>query len=477
MKEKIFDYIIITVSNEQQKNYLEKNIEQRKNKKVISLETKYVIIVEKEKIGSGGAIFNLIKHFEIDNKNIFKENKVLLINSAGDSKRIILYADSGKICVPTFKESQDNINSIIFDEIITETEKIGKIISPGLLVVSGDCATLYKEIPNKKIKNNTAISAKANVKIGENHGVFVEKNGVLIESLQKNSEQELRNKKAVDMNNNVNLDTGIIYINTETIEKLKDIISTNGIIDDRKFKKIINSKTRLNFYTDFVYPLSKNSNLEEYLRLKGEVPINNELINARKEMWKILNEFTLEILPINNGKFIHYGTIKEFIERTFELTHKKYILLNSKISDDSKISQKCYIENSIIKKSIIGENTIILNSNIINKNIPSDLILKTIKIQDGQYVTIILGINDNLKESNFNKIKLFNMDLGWLLKEKNLINQNNKSLWECKLYEIQNTKEKSVNSALELYNSFKDNNYKINEQERISIQEILEKQK
>ena len=476
MKENIFDYIIITVSNEQQKNYLEESIKERKNKKTIPLETSYIIIVEKEKIGSGGAIFNLIKFFETTNKNVFKEKKILLINSAGDSKRIILYADSGKICVPTFEESQNNINSIIFDEIITETEKIAKIISPGLLIVSGDCVTKYKKFPSLKIKNNTAFSIKADVKIGENHGVFVEEDGLLLQALQKNTEQELRVKNAVDKNNNINLDTGMIYINAETMEKLRSIITTNDIYNEEKFKEIANVNVRLNFYTDIVYPMSKKANLNEYLKQKAEVEINSNLINARKQIWKVLNGLSLEILSLNNGKFIHYGTVKEFIERAFELIQEDYILVNSKISSDSKISKRCYIENSIIEKSTIGENTIILNSKIINKNIPSNLILKTIKIQEKQYVTIILGINDNLKENDYNKIKLFNMNIGNTLKENNFINQNNRSLWECKLYNIQDTNEKSINSALELYNNFKNNNYNIKKQERIAIQEILKKQ-
>lgn len=476
MKENIFDYIIITVSNEQQKNYLEESIKKRKNKKTIPLETNYIIIVEKEKIGSGGAIFNLIRFFETRNKNVFNEKKILLINSAGDSKRIILYADNGKICVPTFEESQNNINSIIFDEIIVETEKIGRIISPGLLIVSGDCTTIYKDFKTKEIKNNTAFSIKEDVKVGLNHGVFVEKDGILYQALQKNTEQELRNKNAVDKNNKINLDTGMIYINAKTIEKLRNIITANGIYNEEKFKKIANVNVKLNFYTDIVYPLSNNSNLEEYLELKGEVPINNELINARKQIWKNLSKSSLEILTLNNGRFIHYGTVKEFIQRAFELTKKEYILVNSEISLNSKISEKCYIENSIIENSIIGENTIILNSEIINKNIPSNLILKTIKLQDKKYVTIILGINDNLKENDYNKIKLFNMNIGNRLKENNFINQNNKSLWECELYSIQNTRIEAIESALELYNYFKQNNYQIEKQNRKSIKEILKNQ-
>ena len=475
MKEKIFDYIIITVSNKKQKECIHEKIIDRIKKNLIPAETAYRIIIEKEKIGSGGAIFNLIRYFETMDKNIFKEKKVLLINSAGDSKRMILYADSGKICTPTFEKKYNTIHTIIFDEIITGTELIGREMLPGLLVVSGDCITRFNNFPCSQIKNNTAISVKANIEVGENHGVFVEENGLLFEALQKNTEQELRNKKAVDENENVNLDTGIIYLNADTMEKLRKIITTEDILDEEKFLKMANSQVRSNFYTDFIYPLSQKSTFDAYLKQKAEREMNPNIIHARKQIWNALKGEYLEIQTVNDGKFIHYGTIKEFLDRAFEIMKKDNIILNSKISSDSKISKKCYIENSVIEKSNISENSIILNSEIFNQNIPKDLILKTIKLEDHQYITIILGIGDNLKEEDYHKIKLFNKNIGMLLKENDFINEENKTLWDCKLYLIQRTKREAITTALELFHNFDRNKYEINKQDRLSIQEILEK--
>ena len=456
MKEKIFDYIVITVSNALQKRKVEEILEKREKLNIIPIGTKYIIIVEKEKIGSGGAIFNLIKYFySINSIKEFEKSKILLINSAGDSKRNILYADTGKIYIPTFRKIENKIDSTIFDEVIKETNEIGKIMNLGLLIVSGDCTTEYNKIFSEKLINNTAISVKANVKIGERHGVFVVENGKLRESLQKNTEQQLKEKKAVDSNNNVNIDTGIIYFNSNTLNKIKNIIFTDNKIDDKKAKRIINKDVRLNFYTDFIYPLSKTAKLEKYLETKAEIDLNPQIIDVRKQLWDVLHEEELDVLEIEDGRFIHYGTVKEFIDKAFE------------------INKNNYIQNSIISKSTIGKNTIIMDSIVVNKNIPDNLIIKTIKIKENKYTTIILGIEDNLKEIDYKNIKLFNKNIGYKLKEQNIINENNRSLWECKLYTIEKNKEKAIDSALDLYYNLQNDNYDILKEKRLSIEEIL----
>lgn len=327
-------------------------------------------------------------------------------------------------------------------------------MNPGILIVSGDCMTEYNKIFSEKLINNTAISVKANVKIGERHGVFVVENGKLREALQKNTEQQLKKKKAVD-SNNVNIDTGIIYFNSNTLNKIKNIIFTDNKIDDKKAEKIINKNVRLNFYTDFIYPLSKTAKLEKYLEAKAEIDLNPQIIDVRKQLWDVLHEEELDVLEIEDGRFIHYGTVKEFIDKAFE------------------INKNNYIQNSIISKSTIGKNTIIMDSIVVNKNIPDNLIIKTIKIKENKYTTIILGIEDNLKEIDYKNIKLFNKNIGYKLKEQNIINENNRSLWECKLYTIEKNKEEAIDSALNLYYNLQNDNYDILKENRLSIEEIL----
>ena len=68
--KKIFDYIIITVSNQYQKEIIKEQIEKRK--KVLPEETQIKIIIETEKIGSGGALLRIIHQIETKNKKMNK---------------------------------------------------------------------------------------------------------------------------------------------------------------------------------------------------------------------------------------------------------------------------------------------------------------------------------------------------------------------------------------------------------------------
>lgn len=425
--KKIFDYIIITVSNQYQKEIIKEQIEKRK--KVLPEETQIKIIIETEKIGSGGALLRIIHQIETKNK------KILLINSAGESKRIVLYADKGKICTPTF----DKPDSIVFDEIIEETAEIGRKMDSGILIVSGDCTTIYKKIKSNYITNNTAISVLAPASTGERHGVFVTENGVIKKTLQKEKIDILQKENAVNADGQVKIDTGTIYYNEETINKLKEVKFGNDII--------------VNLYTDLMYPLSTEAQEDEYLNSKAEGKLTQELIELRKNIWNQIHNCTVNIEEIEDGKFIHYGTVSEFIKIAFKKTKAENIIINSTIY--GKLTKRCYIENSCIyPQTTIGENSIIIDSTV-TCDIPEDLIIKTIKIGE-QYATIILGINDNIKENNIDKLRLFSEPIGEFLKRNNLLNEENCTLWDCKIYTICDTKEEAVLKALELYKKVKE---------------------
>lgn len=297
--EKIFDYIIITVRNQYQKKIIKDKIKQRQ--KILPEKTKIKIIIETKKIGSGGALLEIIQQIKTENK------KILLINSAGECKRMKLYAQKGKICIPTFNKPE----SIVFDEIMEETKEIGQKINTGILVVSGDCTTIYTEINSEHITNNTAISVLAPANIGEKHGVFVTENGLLKKTLQKEKIEMLEKEKAVNADGQVKIDTGIIYYNEETINKLRKIE--------------FNSDCIVNLYTDLMYPFSIETQEDEYLNSETEGQLTQELIKLRKDIWDKIHNCTINIEEIKNGKFIHYGTIEEFLDIKLKKQKQKNI--------------------------------------------------------------------------------------------------------------------------------------------------------
>ena len=363
--KKIFDYIIITVANQFQKKILESKL--MEIKKELSCDTEYIITIEKEKLGSGGALLKIINQVETNKK------KILLINSAGKSTRMPIYADKGKIFIPTFSGN----NKILLDEIFEEVMPIGERMEPGILIVSGDCTTIYKKINQKVFKENTAFSVLTDAVQGERHGVFVTQNRKLKESLQKESIEVLKEKNAVNKEGKVNIDTGIIYYNEDTVESLKKIELNNVMI---------------NLYTDLIYPLCLKADFNEYLCQKSEAEITKELIHIRKEIWNLIKNKAIEIENLENGRFIHYGTTQEFLKIAFERNNNENIVINSVV--EGKLTTKCYIENSIISsKSKIGKNSVVIDS-VIDCNVPENVLVKTLEIS-GKYYTIVCDLNDS----------------------------------------------------------------------------------
>lgn len=239
-----------------------------------------------------------------------ENKKILLINSAGKCQRMPLYAKKGKICIPTFS----GINKIVFDEIIEETMPIGERMLPGILSVSGDCTTVYKKINKNEFKENTAFSVLTDAEQGKRHGVFVaNEEGILKEALQKETVEVLKNKGAVNKKNQVNIDTGIIYFNENTLKNLKKINFSNDVI--------------INLYTDLVYPLCLEADVKKYLNLRTEIKITKELIKTRIKIWDGLCNKTLKIENLEDGRFIHYGTTEEFLKIVRERTKNENIVL------------------------------------------------------------------------------------------------------------------------------------------------------
>ena len=77
---------------------------------------------------------------------------------------------------------------------------------------------------------------------------------------------------AVNSQNNVDLDTGAILMSSKMTEDLYSLVDTK-----EKFDKFVNEKARISFYADFLYPLAKNSTLEQYYKETPEGDFTEEL--------------------------------------------------------------------------------------------------------------------------------------------------------------------------------------------------------
>ena len=101
---------------------------------------------------------------------------------------------------------------------------------------------------------------KENVLTGKDHGVFLnDGNDYVGQFLHKQSEERLRELGAVNGQDNVDLDTGAVIMDSDLLYALFSLISTDGRFDDDKFREFVNEEARISFYGDFLYPLARSS--------------------------------------------------------------------------------------------------------------------------------------------------------------------------------------------------------------------------
>ena len=462
-KMPLWDYVILTASNEQQAEGFRKQLEERKS--FLPKHTKFVAIPDRDgqRVGSGGATLEVLKYLRSQEES-FEKLRVLVIHSGGDSKRVPQYSALGKLFSPVPHKLPNGRNSTLFDEFMICMSSVPSRIREGMVLLSGDVLLLFN--PLQIDYNNVgaaAISFKEHVETGKNHGVYLNgENGNVKCCLQKKSVETLRSVGAVNNSDCVDIDTGALIFSTEMMNSLYSLIAT-----PEDYDRHVNARTRLSLYADFLYPLAEDSTLEDFYKEKPEGEFCPELTAARERVWNVLRPYRMKLLRLAPAKFIHFGTTREIlglmnggVDEYKDLGWSRIVGssikgdtagYNSVLSSRSTIGEGCYLEVSYVhRNSKIGDHCVLSYIEVSDREIPDNVVLHGLKQRDGSFVVRIFGIGDNPKEN-----KLFGRDLdeledtlGVKLWEEN---GQAHTLWSAGLYQEADTIREATDAALELY--------------------------
>ena len=411
----LWDYVVLTASNDSQAESYRQQIDYRLRKGYLPKETHYAVLpdFEGKRVGSGGATFGVMKYIR-EREEDFSGLRILVIHSGGDSKRVPQYSACGKLFSPVPHELPDGRRSTLFDEFIIAMSGVPSRMGEGMLVLSGDVLLLFNPLQIDFYgKGAAALSIKEKVETGKNHGVFLKgENGCVSRFLHKQTEETLSSAGAVDKSGKVNIDTGAVILGSDILNDLYKIVDT-----DEKFRAYVNETVRLSFYADFVYPMAAQSTLEEFYNEKPEGEFNNELKSAREVLWEILHKYSMKLICFSPASFLHFGTSKELLALVCDdiadyrfldwsarvncnIIDGEYAVYNSFIHPTAEISKGSYIENSDIMENVkIGKNCIISGVTLKDCVIEDGVILHGLKLNDGKFVVRKIGINDNPKEN------------------------------------------------------------------------------
>lgn len=475
-----WDYVILTASNEDQAKAFEEQIEFRLKQGLLPQQTTYAVLPDPDgkRVGSGGATFHVMKYIreQSGEEDCFKDKRILVIHSGGDSKRVPQYSACGKLFSPVPRELPDGRRSTLFDEFIIGMSGMPSRFKEGMLILSGDVLLLFNPLQiDFQFHGAAAISIKEHVETGKNHGVFLgDESGYVRQFLHKMSVEKLTEVGAVNAHGNVDIDTGAIMLDHNLLNALMGLVSTDGQIDPEKFDRFVNEKARISFYGDFLYPLASESTLEQYLKEKPEGSYCKELEECRRLLWDALNPFSLKLLCLSPAQFIHFGTTRELLHLVTEgvedyefLNWKSQVFgvegnggncaySNSYIQEGAKVSAQSYIEDSYLYgETHIAEKCVISGVTLKNKIVPAGVTLHGLKLRNGKFVVRAYGTFDNPKGTLEENAPF----LGTTLKEvprllglskEELWGGEEPYLWFAKLYPLCDTIEEAVTEALRL---------------------------
>ena len=484
LKKKSFikwDYIILTASNEAQATAYRNQIENRLEKGLLPEETTYAVLPDPEgkRVGSGGATFQVMRYIadqEPERENPFKNRRILVIHSGGDSKRVPQYSAIGKLFSPVPRELPDGRSSTLFDEFIVGMSGVPSRIQEGMLVLSGDVLLLFNPLQiDAQFDGAAAISIKEPVATGKNHGVFLNDGHDYVKCfLHKQTEERLREMGAVNNAGNVDLDTGAVLFGSALLQALFRLISTGGKVDEKKFRQFCNEEARISFYGDFLYPLANDSTLEDFYKEAAEGQLNEALHECRTQIWNAIHHFSMKLLCLSPAEFIHFGTTRElrslvtkdvqdyeFLDWKMQVNSavqkEGFAAHNAYVGSRAKIGKEAYLENCyILGNSEVGDGTVLSHVRIMDRKIPKQIVMHGIELTGGKKVIRIYGVPDNPKGKYPGEVSFLGTTLNQFMAQNKVTKEElwkgeETYLWFADLYPVCDDWEDALDMAEIIY--------------------------
>lgn len=484
LKKKSFikwDYIILTASNKAQETAYRNQIENRLEKGLLPEETTYAVLPDPEgkRVGSGGATFQVMRYIaeqEPERENPFKNRRILVIHSGGDSKRVPQYSAIGKLFSPVPRELPDGRSSTLFDEFIVGMSGVPSRIQEGMLVLSGDVLLLFNPLQiDVQFDGAAAISIKEPVATGKNHGVFLNDGHDYVKCfLHKQTEERLREMGAVNKAGNVDLDTGAVLFGSALLQALFRLISTEGKVDEKKFRQFCNEEARISFYGDFLYPLANDSTLEDFYKEAAEGQLNEALHECRTQIWNAIHHFSMKLLCLSPAEFIHFGTTRElrslvtkdvqdyeFLDWKMQVNSavqkEGFAAHNAYVGSRAKIGKEAYLENCyILGNSEVGDGTVLSHVRIMDRKIPEQIVMHGIELTGGKKVIRIYGVPDNPKGKYPGEVSFLGTTLNQFMTQNEVMKEElwkgeETYLWFADLYPVCDDWEDALDMAEIIY--------------------------
>ena len=232
-----WDAVIITASSERQAERYQWEIQRRKELGKIPSDVEYMVIPDWRdvRIGSGGATIQALN--ALMRRTLFRQQpqvtgihlegwwnnqRVLMIHSGGDSRRLPQYSLAGKLFTALPVKTPWGDISTVFDELLLLSTSWSEKLPAGLLVASGDVLlTFDSNLLDWSRGGVSGVGILQPAETGAQHGVYIaDENGRVYSFLQKASVKEMELAGGMFDGGLVAVDTGLLAFSPEAAAKL-----------------------------------------------------------------------------------------------------------------------------------------------------------------------------------------------------------------------------------------------------------------
>jgi fucokinase len=432
----MWDYLIVTASNEAQAEAYESQLAVRQQLGLLANVEEAIVVPDPGgmRVGSGGSTLCCLMevlHRRLGAKAIregperwtavLRELRILILHAGGDSRRLPAYGPCGKIFVPVPGDNDSAVCLSLFDRqlptylALPEPERgQGQVV-----IASGDVLLRFDPADVQfSRKGIVALACHAQPEQASRHGVFCQdRTGEVGLYLQKPSVAEQRARGAINPYGQSCLDIGVMHFDAHTAVQLMRVFgveaSPGGKLTLSGPRSRFVFERGLDFYREICCSLGTDATVDHYVasaRGSGstwpEVVLNNLFKNLR------LLPFNVQLLK--RCEFLDFGTSRAVLTSGTRLLQEDrglsapvgYLDINNEISPAATVQGgNAWVEGCRIRSQVtLGGGNVLVGVDIDEPfALPEGMCLDVIKGRgdDRRSVWFVrcYGIDDAFKEA------------------------------------------------------------------------------
>ena len=483
-----WDLCILTASNERQAEAYRVQLEVRRRAGLLPAGTEFRVIADPPashggsglRIGSGGATLRVLSLLAQEQ---LADRRILMLHSGGDSQRLPHCSAMGKLFARVPHELPDGRPSSLFDEFLVSLSGLPGQVPAGVLVASGDVLLLFDHLQLSFARPGvTGVAAAAPAETGRHHGVYIGADATrqVRAFLHKPSLEEMHRQGALDDDGYVQIDTGLVWFDGQSIERLLSL--------GEALAPAIARGVTINLYGDLLAPLAQEADFAAYLNDASDGPATAETQNARRVIWSFLHGVPLSVEKLHPALFVHFGTTAEYLQVMrqgvdllgnggWSRQAASWVAADASVSDAQQpwVAVNAYAEagelgavcllDSLMEAplSAAGEGLVVhAVSTDAELTLSPGAVLDQIPLRDGRFVTRLYGIHDDPKQSVAGTGTWLNLPWARWLDDGPITADDlwpttddpaQQTLWNARLYAAAETREASLAATLWMQHS------------------------